>query len=129
MRKILLVDDDSAYTWCLQKYLQNRGYRVKTANTLEEARIAIKEEIPLLICCDLDLPDGSGLELLDMVRVAYGTFPFILASCYEKEDYEKEAMHRGATSCVDKLESSLLRAKLVEYAGLQLTERQHPSFL
>lgn len=44
MRKILLVDDDSAYTWCLQKYLQNRGYRMKTANTLEEARIAIKEE-------------------------------------------------------------------------------------
>lgn len=43
MRKILLVNDDSAYTWCLQKYLQNRGYRVKTANTLEEARIAIKD--------------------------------------------------------------------------------------
>lgn len=129
MRKILLVDDDSAYTWCLQKYLQNRGYRVKTANTLEEARIAIKEEIPLLICCDLDLPDGSGLELLDMVRAAYGTLPFILASCHEKEDYEKEAMHRGATLCVDKLESSLLRAKLVEYAGLQLTEGQYPGFL
>ena len=109
MRKILLVDDDSAYTWCLQKYLQNRGYRVKTANTLEEARIAIKEEIPLLIYCDLDLPDGSGLELLDMVRAAYGTLPLILASCHEKEDYEKKAMHRGATLCVDKLESSLLR--------------------
>ena len=90
MRKILLI-----YTWCLQKYLQNRGYRVKTANTLEEARIAIKEEIPLLICCDLDLPDGSGLELLDMVQAAYGTLPFILAPCHEKEDYEKEAMHRG----------------------------------
>lgn len=51
------------------------------------------------------------------------------ASCHEKEDYEKEAMHRGATLCVDKLESSLLRAKLVEYASLQLTEGQHPSFL
>jgi len=111
MRKILLVDDDSAYTWCLQKYLQNRGYRVKTVSTLEEARTAIKEEIPLLICCDLDLPDGSGLELLDMVRAADGTLPFILASCHEKE-----AIHRGATLCVDKLESSLLRTKLAEYA-------------
>lgn len=101
---------------------------MKTANTLEEARIAIKEEIPLLICCDLDLPDGSGLELLDMVRAADGTLPFILASCHEK-DYEKDAMHRGTTLCVDKLESSLLRAKLVEYASLQLTEGQHPGFL
>ena len=129
MRKILLVDDDSAYTWCLQKYLQNRGYRVKTVSTLEEARTAIKEEIPLLICCDLDLPDGSGLELLDMVRVAYGALPFILASCHEKEDYEKEAMHRGATLCVDKLKSGLLRTKLVEYAGPQLTGEQYPGFL
>lgn len=26
MRKILLVDDDSTYAWCLQKYLQWSGY-------------------------------------------------------------------------------------------------------
>ena len=95
MRKILLVDDDSAYIWCLQKYLQNQGYRVKTASTLEEARIAVKEEIPLLICCDLDLPDGSGLELLDMVRVAYGALPFILASCHGKRRLRKRSHAQG----------------------------------
>ncbi|KAI4448381.1 Regulator of RpoS [Eubacterium plexicaudatum ASF492] len=99
MRKIFLVDDNSAYTWCLQKYLQNRGYRGKTANTLEEARIAIKEEILLLICCDLDLPDGSGLELLDMVRAAYGTLPFILASCHEKKTTKKKPCTGGNIMC------------------------------
>lgn len=36
-----------------------------------------------------------------------------------------EAMHRGATLCVDKLKSGLLRTKLVEYAGPQLTEGQY----
>ena len=90
MRKILLVDDDSAYTWCLQKYLQNRGYRVKMANTLEEARIAIKEEIPLLICCDLDLPDGSGLELLDMVR-----FPLSWLHAMKKKTTKKKPCTGG----------------------------------
>ena len=63
MKKILLIDDSDTYTWCLQKYLQHRGYPVKTACTLKEARAAIQEEMPLVVCCDLDLPDGSGMEL------------------------------------------------------------------
>lgn len=56
MKKILLIDDSDTYTWCLQKYLQHRGYPVKTACTLKEARAAIQEEMPLVVCCDLDLP-------------------------------------------------------------------------
>ncbi|MCB6630456.1 response regulator, partial [Coprococcus eutactus] len=56
MKKILLIDDSDTYTWCLQKYLQHRGYPVKTACTLKEARTAIQEEMPLVVCCDLDLP-------------------------------------------------------------------------
>lgn len=68
MKKILLIDDSDTYTWCLQKYLQHRGYPVKTACTLKEALAAIQEEMPLVVCCDLDLPDGSGMDFLDEVR-------------------------------------------------------------
>ena len=68
MKKILLIDDSDTYTWCLQKYLQHRGYPVKTACTLKEVRAAIQEEMPLVVCCDLDLPDGSGMDFLDEVR-------------------------------------------------------------
>ena len=49
MKKILLIDDSDTYTWCLQKYLQHRGYPVKTACTLKEARAAIQEEMPLVV--------------------------------------------------------------------------------
>ena len=82
MKKILLIDDSDTYTWCLQKYLQHRGYPVKTACTLKEARAAIQEEMPLVVCCDLDLPDGSGMDFLDEVRAADKELPFILASCH-----------------------------------------------
>jgi len=77
MKKILLIDDSDTYTWCLQKYLQHRGYPVKTACTLKEARTAIQEEMPLVVCCDLDLPDGSGMDFLDEVRAADKELPFI----------------------------------------------------
>ena len=116
MKKILLIDDSDTYTWCLQKYLQHRGYPVKTACTLKEARAAIQEETPLVVCCDLDLPDGSGMELLDEVRAADKELPFILASCHDKDDYEQEVMRRGATLCMDKMKGLLLQDKLVEYA-------------
>ena len=121
MKKILLIDDSDTYTWCLRKYLQHRGYPVKTASTLKEARAAIQEEMPLVVCCDLDLPDGSGMDFLDEVRVADKELPFILASCHDKDDYEQEAMRRGATLCMDKMKGLLLQDKLVEYAYRQLS--------
>ena len=115
MKKILLIDDSDTYTWCLQKYLQHRGYPVKTACTLKEARTAIQEEMPLVVCCDLDLPDGSGMDFLDEVRITDKKLPFILVSCHDKDDYEQEAMRRGATLCMDKMKGPLLQDKLVEY--------------
>ena len=117
MKKILLIDDSDTYTWCLQKYLQHRGYPVKTACTLKEARAAIQEEMPLVVCCDLDLPDGSGMDFLDEVRAADKELPFILASCHDKDDYKDKEYHyyycptgkkNGCTSSVMLKESDLI---------------------
>lgn len=127
MKKILLIDDSDTYIWNLRKYLQRRGYSVKTASTLNEARAAIQEEMPLVVCCDLDLPDGSGMDFLDEVRAADKELPFILASCHDKDDYEQEAMRRGATLCMDKMKG-LLQDKLVEYAYRQLSGEKAPTF-
>lgn len=128
MKKILLIDDSDTYTWCLQKYLQHRGYPVKTACTLKEARTAIQEEMPLVVCCDLDLPDGSGMDFLDEVRAADKELPFILASCHDKDDYEQEAMRRGATLCMDKMKGLLLQDKLnIINLRLDITHLYYPA--
>ena len=74
MKKILLIDGSDTYIWRLQKYLQRRGYPVETASTLKEARTAIQEEMPLVICCDLDLPDGTAMELFHALRRVAGMF-------------------------------------------------------
>ena len=128
MKKILLIDDSDTYIWNLRKYLQRRGYPVKTASTLNEARAAIQEEMPLVVCCDLDLPDGSGMDFLDEVRITDKKLPFILVSCHDKDDYEQEAMRRGATLCMDKMKGPLLQDKLVEYAYRQLSGEKAPTF-
>lgn len=107
---------------------ETQGIAVETAATLAEAREMIKQEAPLLICSDLCLPDGSGLELLAEVRTCNKDTPFIIASCYEKDDYEQEALQHGVTICMDKIKSALLKDKLVEYAYKELSEEQPPTF-
>lgn len=81
-----------------------------------------------MVCCDLDLPDGSGMDFLDEVRAADKELPFILASCHDRDDYEQEAIRRGATLCMDKMKGLLLQDKLVEYAYRQLSDEKAPTF-
>ena len=77
MREILLVDDNSAITQELAKLLKHRGYAVQITATVAGAKEVIEKEPPLFISYDLDLPDGSGLELLDMVRADDADLPVL----------------------------------------------------
>ena len=116
MKKILLIDDDDTFTWCMKVYLDKRGYHAETVSMVAEARDILKHIIPLYVCSDIKLPDGSGLELLDLMRADYPDIPFLIASCLEKKDYEQEAIKRGATLCIDKMKTNLVQNKLLEYA-------------
>ena len=95
MKKILLDDDSDTYIWCLQKYLQRRGYPAKTASTLRDARTAIQKEMPLVICCNPDLPDGSGMDFLDEVRTVDKEIPFILVSCHQDKRMNEEFVNKS----------------------------------
>ena len=119
MKKILVIDDSTSYAYCMQVFLRHQGYQTEIAVSLAEARAMIGEEMPLLICADLALPDGLALELLDEVRILNPQLPFLLMSCHEKDDWEKEAMRRGATLCMDKMKTKYVRDKLLEYAYKQ----------
>lgn len=80
MRKILLVDDDEIFSGYMANFLKQRGCETKTAVTLKEAKQIIEKEMPLLVCSDFNLPDGSCLELLDMVRTFDPARPFLVIS-------------------------------------------------
>ncbi len=119
MQKILFVDDNSTFTEEMAKLLKRRGYEVQVAATVTRAKEIIEREQPLFISSDFDLPDGSGLELLDMVRSTNADLLFLILSCYAPSHYETEAMRRGATICLDKTKICLVEGKLIEYAYRQ----------
>ena len=128
MRKTLLVDDNKVIAQELARLLKRRGYEVQIAATLAGAREIIEKERPLFISSDLDLPDGTGLELLDMVRATDADLPFFIVSCHSPSHYEPEAVRRGVTLCLDKTRIRFVADKLIEYAYQQSCVEPQPDF-
>ena len=66
-RRILLVEDHVDTAESMALYLRHRGHRVIVAHTVEDAARTEMSEFEVLVS-DLQLPDGSGLDLLERFR-------------------------------------------------------------
>jgi DNA-binding NtrC family response regulator len=66
--KILVVDDEKMIRWSLGEALRGWGYEPIQAETAGAALEAFEAEMPAAILLDINLPDGSGLEVLRQVR-------------------------------------------------------------
>ncbi|WJF91428.1 sigma 54-interacting transcriptional regulator [Paraburkholderia bonniea] len=64
MPHALIIEDDPNSLSGLSALLSADDFSVASASTLAEARAALARFIPDVILVDLNLPDGSGLELL-----------------------------------------------------------------
>ena len=65
---LLMVEDEPVVQENNRMILERRGYLIRQAYTLEEARGMIEAEPPRAIILDIQLPDGNGLDLLHEVR-------------------------------------------------------------
>ncbi len=67
-RSVLLVEDNADTLRYLSTLLAHRGYRVRTASRLSEAEEAAAASAFDLLISDIELPDGSGLDLMRALR-------------------------------------------------------------
>ena len=74
---ILVVDDDDRLRDLLQRYLGEYGFRVSTASSAAEARVALSGLDFDLLVLDLMMPGESGLELTKDLRRTK-TLPILL---------------------------------------------------
>jgi len=61
---VLLVDDEPPIVMVLATTLRAHGHSVRTADTAQDALLALTEEVPDLMLLDISLPDLTGWELL-----------------------------------------------------------------
>jgi two-component system response regulator AtoC len=66
--KILVVDDDRAIRWTLSEALRSWSFTPLEAGTVAEALAQFAVELPDAVLLDIDLPDGSGLDVLRQIK-------------------------------------------------------------
>jgi PAS domain S-box-containing protein len=91
--RILLVEDNKDTLRSLTRILGQRGHEVRTASSLAEAITATAEHPCDLVLSDIELPDGTGLEL--MRNLAPGTIRGIAMSGYGSEDDIQQSLAAG----------------------------------
>lgn len=104
MRKILVVDDDFAFATTISVILKNEVTQVITVYNVAGAKKAVENhqnEI-VLVCTDLEMPDGTGFDLLAFVKESRLDIPVIIISGRDDPRYEKKALELGVIEYIDK---------------------------
>ena len=99
---IFIIDDNKELVFGLEKLLKDANFVVHVANTLQEARANIDNQLYDLIILDWMLPDGSGVDFLKEQRLLHLKTPVLLLSS-KAEDIEKaEALDSGSDDYMQK---------------------------
>jgi two-component system, response regulator RegA len=101
-RTLLIVDDDEVFRTQLARAMQRRGFTVTLADSIGAASEAVKAEAPNYAILDMRLGDGSGLELLDLVRGANPDARVIMLTGYGNIATAVRAMQAGAVDYLPK---------------------------
>ena len=81
---ILIVEDDRPLAEGISMALKSEEFSIATAATIKEGKAYLDSYRVDLMILDLNLPDGSGLELLTSLR-SHSSLPVILLTANDME--------------------------------------------
>lgn len=112
MKHILIVEDDTALGEGVRLALQHPELEAVLCRTLAQARQALAARSFDLAVLDVNLPDGSGLELLRQIRLS-SALPVILLTANDLETDIVAGLDSGADDYITKPFSlAVLRARV-----------------
>lgn len=113
MKQIFLLEDDETLGRGIAMALTGSETSVTCRSTLAKAREALLNERFDLLILDVNLPDGSGLDLLRQVRSEGDATPVILLTANDLELDEVTGLEAGADDYITKPFSlAVLRARV-----------------
>jgi CheY-like chemotaxis protein len=95
MSRVLVVDDEVEICLLVSQYLKKLGYEVAFSLSIAEALDKISTLPYDLLFVDLNLSDGSGYDLIKVIREAHAATKVIVISAYDSE--RTKALQRGAS--------------------------------
>lgn len=111
--KLLIVDDEPELCEILALDLEAEGFDVVTASSGNLALTRLRQERFDAVVSDVRMPDGTGIDLLDAVKVLNCETPIVMFVTGFTDMPLEEAFHRGADAVFPKpLDSEKLAAAL-----------------
>ncbi len=97
-RSVLLVEDDPVTRARIGRVIEGhpRLRLAGAAGTVAAARAVLERELPEVLLTDLDLPDGTGVELIAWLRARGAATAPMVVSVFGDEQHVVEAIEAGA---------------------------------
>jgi len=99
--RALLVDDEPGHLEAMQAFVERKGFETRTADSLVSARKALEQEYFDLVITDLQLPDGTSLDLLPLMEQR-PAMDLVLVTGHASVDTAVRALRGGATDYLTK---------------------------
>ena len=121
-KQILLVEDHEAQSQALKDMMQKQGITVDQAYTGEEAYRKLNDNEYQCVILDLNLPDISGLDLLDKIKEIerFASLPVIINTAMELDKTAVSRLMQYANAMVMKTNKSADR--LIDEVNLFLNK-------
>jgi two-component system NtrC family response regulator len=99
---ILIVDDDRLVCDSISRVVRQMGHRPVPAYNVKEALGRVRSEMFDIIFLDVQLPDGSGLDVLPSILETPSSPEVIIITGYGDPDGAELAIAEGAWSYIEK---------------------------
>ncbi|WP_276357246.1 helix-turn-helix domain-containing protein [Cohnella caldifontis] len=99
--RCLLIDDDIPTVEVLRDLVNWSEYgitEVFTAHNIRDAKLFFEIGAPDLIICDIEMPGGSGIDMIRWVRESGYDSAFIFFTCHESFEFASTAISYSADS-------------------------------
>lgn len=130
---ILIADDDAVFRGVMEALYRDYGFEVTTANDAMQACMrALRPPLPSLIVLDIRMPAGSGLTVLQRLRMSNKTknIPIIAVSADASLTLPDEARKAGATEFVLKpVDPEEIRKLTFKLLGLEEMDHLAASYI
>ena len=99
---VLIIDDSRAVRQYVSELLANAGYRVITATDGLSGIELVKAESPDAVLLDIEMPDMSGLEVLDMLNRQQRLYSVLMLTTRSDIEDRIKGLNRGADDYITK---------------------------
>ena len=111
--RILVVDDEESIREFLEIMLKKEGYEVSCVEDGQQALDFLKKKSVDMVISDLQMPNVTGIELLEQVKQQYPDMLFMMITAFGTTETAVEAMKLGAYDYIIKNERTMQRLLLV----------------